>query len=921
MNKEINTRQDIGEIVQELSLEKLLEGDSDILGTLKEAVEKNAVLYKTTSEHLNRITVIYELTKAIITLSNFDELLKKITEEVAKLFNATGSMIRFMEDTDRLKVKASYGIPEEMVDAITVSLGEGIAGAAAKEGRTILVKSPADFGTIAPVINIQTAVNIPLKIGDQVIGTFGIFDKKSTDGTIVPFTEDDVTTLEGFATIAAIVIERSIIYEKALRQEKEAKEARKQVEELKDYLQGLIENSADAIVTTDLKGIVRSWNMGAEKTYGYSREEVVGRFMPFIPEFLLEIENDYIERVRKNETLKDIETIRRTKEGKLIDVNLTLSPIKDAAGNIIAVSGIARDITEKKRIEKDLLRRNSELSRLLFISSAMRGTLELNKLLRMVLTAVTMGDGLGFNRAMLFLLDEEKNILKGAMGVGPASHEEAWEIWSKLSMEQKNLNSIMEDIEKGPLRKDSFMDRLCCGVEIPLDTTTILTKAVTEKRSFNVSDIHSEPLSDTILIQQLGTPAYAVVPLISQDRVIGILWVDNMFSRRPITSHDMEVLRGFTDQITSAIENVRLFEQVTRAEQELENIFDSISDMLYVTASDYTIKKINRAVPETLGIPAEKILGKKSSEVFQDLAAVWESCPADPEDSTMKAFVREIEAPQFGGAYLVSCSPLFDTSGELVGNVHILRDVTEIKKLRERVVFTARMAALGEMAAKVAHEIRNPLLSIGGFARRLEKRVDSGLKEYAKIIVDEVSRLEGILNDTLSFVKSAPMQKREADVDEIVDSVIHLLEPAALDRGNILKKEVSVPIRLMVDPDRLKEALLNVVTNANQSTENGSITIRASVPPPSGEVRQQDSLLEIEDDGYGIRKEDMHRIFDPFFTTRSTGTGLGLSITKRVIEEHGGKIEVESSIGAGTKFSIYLPLSANNRDMYNNKEI
>lgn len=899
---------------KDLSMENFLGSDREVFKKLQETVDRNTELYKITKEQLNRITVIYELTKAIISITDFDELLKKISEDATKLFNATGCMIRLIEE-GKLKIRASFGFPEEIKEGVTVCMGEGIAGKVASEGKTILVKSPEEFGTIAPNINIQTAICTPLKIGDQIIGTFGLYDKISPDGSIVPFTEDDITTLEGIASIVAIVMDKSILYEKALKQEREAIEAKNRIEELKNYLQGLIENTADAIVTSDLNGIVTSWNIGAENIYGYTKEEAVGRFLPFIPDFLVDMEKNYSERVKRGETIKDIETVRRTKDGRLIDVSLTLSPIKDSSGNIIGISGIARDITEKKRIEKELQRKNNELSRLFFISSAMRGTLELDKLLRMVLTAVTMGDGLGFNRAMLFLLDEDKRVLKGAMGVGPASHEEAWQIWSRLSMEHKNLHSLIEEIEDSPLRKDSFIDRLCCGIEISLDIDTILTRAVKEKKAFNVVDIHSEPMSDPILIQQLGTMAYAVVPLISRDKVIGILWVDNLFSRRPITEHDMEFLKGFTDQIASAIENARLYEHVAQAEQELENIFESISDMVYFNSSDYTIKKANRAVLEKIGRPADEITGRKCYEVFHGMSEPWKRCPHHKTLATKKPIIEELEDPHLGGTFLISSSPIFDKAGEILGTVHIVRDVTEIKKLREKVISAERMAALGEMAAKVAHEIRNPLLSIGGFARRLEKRLDGDLKEHAKIIVGEVQRLEGILNDTLSFVKTARLDKRRVSINELIDNVINLLEPAVYDRGNSLTKEMKYPVEAFIDHDRIKEAILNIVANANQATDNGNIIIRAYIGKTYSEpdlfghkIEKREAVIEVEDNGCGIKEEDINRIFDPFFTTRPAGTGLGLSITKRIIEEHGGKIEVESIWGKGTKFKIYLPL-------------
>lgn len=865
------------------------------------------------NSRMERLSGFCSLVKASFHIKDVEELLYKIAEELTKLFNATGCVIRLLEDGE-LKVKAFYGFPEDKKEKITVHVGEGIAGRSVKEGRTILIKSSEEYGFVVPELEVKTAVCIPLKIGDTVIGTLGLYNKKAPEGQIISFTEEDATALEDFAPIAASVIEKSILYERALKQEKEATEARQKIEELKNYLEAIIENTADAIVTTDLNGIVISWNIGAERIYGYTKEEAIGRFMPFIPDFLINIEKDYIERIKKGEVIKDIETVRKTKSGNLIDVNLTLSPIKDSTGNVVGISGIARDITEKKRVEKELIRRNDELQRLLFISSAMRGTLELDRLLRMVLTAVTMGDGLGFNRAMLFLVDEKRDVLKGVMGVGPSSYEEAWQIWAHLSMEKKSLQDIFEDIQKGPLKKDSFIDRLCCGIEISLEEDTVLTRAVKEAKAYNVTNIYSEPLSDPILIQQLGTLAYAVVPIISKGKVIGVLWVDNLYSRRPITDSDMNFLKGFVDHMASAIENARLYEQVAEAEQELENIFNSISDLVYINSSDYTIKKVNKAVLEKVKRPLEDVIGKKCYEVFHGMTEPWEKCPHYKTLKTNKPSIGEVEDPYLGGTFLISSSPIFDVTGNISGTVHVVRDVTEIKKLREKVASAERMAALGEMAAKVAHEIRNPLLSIGGFARRIEKRLDGELQENAKIIVTEVQRLEGILNDTLSFVKTARLSKVRSDIGKIIDNVINLVEPVIYDKGNTIIKEIEEPVEAFVDYDRIKEALLNIVNNANQATEQGTITIRLrmdkrTTPPDIFGFTKEERfvVIEVQDTGCGIKEEDLGRIFDPFFTTRPTGTGLGLSITKRIIEEHGGWIDVESEYGRGTKFKIYLP--------------
>jgi PAS domain S-box-containing protein len=706
----------------------------------------------------------------------------------------------------------------------------------------------------------------------------------------------DTGELTGCVVFIQDITERMLCHEEILGLYTE-------VTQTKEYLEGFIENSADAIISSDQDGIITSWNKGAERTYGFTKEDAIGKFLPFVPDFLIDPEYEMTHRVMDGEVLKDIETMRKMKDGTIITVSLTLSPIKDAAGKVIGISGISRDISKKKRVEKELIRRNQELSRLFFISSAMRGTLELDRLLRMVLTAVTMGDGLGFNRAILFLFDEKEKILKGAVGVGPASPEEAWQIWERLSLEKKTLSDIMRDIEIGPLRKDSFFDRLSRGMEIPLSEETILTKTAKEKKPFNIQDVKKEPLSDTVLIQQLGTHAYAVSPLISRDKVIGVLWVDNHFNRRQITDEDMRFLSGFSNHITTAIESARLFEQVALAEQELENIFESISDMVCFITKDYVIKSINKAVSKRLGKPHDEIIGKKCYEVFHGMSSPWTKCPHHETVETKKAYVEEVEDHYLGGTFITSSSPIFGSTGEFIGTVHVIRDITELKNLQERLIMTERMAALGEVAARVAHEIRNPLVSVGGFARRLEKKLDGNLKEYADIIAREVERLEGILNEILGFVKETRFVKEIVNPKRLIEEVISLIKSEVDDRGIVIVKEIEEPTEIYVDPNRIKEALLNILSNAVQAMGNkGTIFVKTY-------VKDNAAVFEIKDTGGGIAGEDLPFIFDPFFTTKNTGTGLGLTITHRIIEEHKGSIEVESKPGAGSIFRVFIPLN------------
>lgn len=880
------------------------------------AAIKNAELYKNFKIQLDELKTISEISKAITSILSIDKLLPYICEEVTKLFHAKGCILRLLED-EILQIKASYGLPEKIKQSMNLRLGEGIAGWVAQNGKPLLVddvsKMPENLRI--PVIEATSVLCVPLKIGERTIGTLGLYDKKDEWG-VTTFSPEDLNTLTTFASASAITIENARLYRAEIEKERKILSLYWEVTQTKDYLESLIENSADAIIISNADGTITSWNKGAEKIYGYTEKDVLGRVLPMVPSFLMPEEKKYINKILQKETIRNIETIRQTKSGELIEVSLTLSPILDSSGKVTGISGISRDISEKKRVEKELIRKNQEMSRLFFINSVIRSTLDLEKLLTMVLTVVTMSDGLGFNRAILFLVDETHKILEGVLGVGPANPDEAGKIW--LSLDGKSLETIIEEIDLGPTYRTSYLDKLSKNIRINITDNCILSRCVKEKKFFNIKDARTHPEVNPILIQQIGTEAFGVVPLITRDKAIGEILVDNLFTGREIKDEDLNFMTGFASHIASAIENAKLFEEVSLARAELDNIFESITDMVYFNDRDFTIRHVNQAVLKRTGKSAEEIIGKKCYEVFHGLDKPWESCPHSKTIETKKASVEEISDPYLGGTFVISSSPIFDSSGNLVGTVHISRDITELQALRERVISSERMAALGEMAARVAHEIRNPLISVGGFARRLAKKLrdDTDTYDYAKIIVEEVNRLEKILKEILGFVRGSKIIKNKINLNELIDNISNFIIPEIYEKGNNLSRELSEsPLIVNVDSDRIKEAILNIITNANQATDAGVIIIK---------TRREDekALVEISDNGSGIREEDLKDIFTPFFTTRPHGTGLGLAITHRIIQEHKGKIEVESICGnlkeegkdkglkkgSGTTFRIYLPL-------------
>jgi signal transduction histidine kinase len=249
--------------------------------------------------------------------------------------------------------------------------------------------------------------------------------------------------------------------------------------------------------------------------------------------------------------------------------------------------------------------------------------------------------------------------------------------------------------------------------------------------------------------------------------------------------------------------------------------------------------------------------------------------------------------------------PVQDESGETIQAIQYIKDVTDRVKLQKQLREVEQLTGIGQMAASVAHEIRNPLLAVGGFARRLHEDMDveDPRREFTGIILEEVTRLEQILREQLTLERHLVPALLPVDINQILRDVRKLLSHGILSSQVRLVGELAdgLPVTLG-DANQLKQAFLNIISNAVQSMpDGGTITV-------STVQRGQNIVVRIEDTGPGIPGDIMTKLFVPFFTTRKTGSGLGLAVTKRVIDNHGGDIEVMSEIGKGTIFDVSIPI-------------
>jgi hypothetical protein len=233
------------------------------------------------------------------------------------------------------------------------------------------------------------------------------------------------------------------------------------------------------------------------------------------------------------------------------------------------------------------------------------------------------------------------------------------------------------------------------------------------------------------------------------------------------------------------------------------------------------------------------------------------------------------------------------------------RHIRDLEMMQDRLVRSKRLSELGELASKMAHEIRTPLVSIGGFAHSLLKGKASSApeREYLEIIVEEVRRLEGILTNVLMFVSPGLPRIRSCSLEALLRQVLFFLR-ASLEESNIRLEcdlEEAVP-SLMLDPDQIKQVLLALLHNAIDSMPGGGV-LRVSTAASDDFLR-----IKVSDTGVGIEKDKLDKVFDAFFTTKSRGSGLGLNIASQIIANHKGSIYVESEAGVGSTFFINLPL-------------
>lgn len=363
-------------------------------------------------------------------------------------------------------------------------------------------------------------------------------------------------------------------------------------------------------------------------------------------------------------------------------------------------------------------------------------------------------------------------------------------------------------------------------------------------------------------------------------------------------------LKTAEDRLQATAEDVHLLEEIQK------HLANSLKSGLITVDVNGSVLYYNIAAQQILGKLVLNSYGKSIEEVLPGteklLATCYEEFGADKR--------KEIEIETEGGKAIlgISCFQIKDNQGGVLGHGLIFQDITEIKAQEERLKLIDRLAALGEMAAGLAHEIRNPLASISGAAEFLNQ---SGLvmpegQRLLSIIEKEAARLSDLTSSFLLYGRpERKLPQRIRLKAEISAALILLRQRKKLKQADV---EIDIPeeLEIQADGDMLRQVMINILLNAFQALppKGGKITISAW-------KEGKDVCIEIRDNGSGITKESLKKIFNPFFTTKAEGTGLGLSIVHRIVTEFGGKINVDSAPEKGTSFLITLPAGENENNL------
>lgn len=473
----------------------------------------------------------------------------------------------------------------------------------------------------------------------------------------------------------------------------------------------------------------------------------------------------------------------------------------EALGSLLApVIAYTATIEREKQLLSKLEKHLKNLSLITEINKILMKPRSLDNLLYILLTTLTFGEEIGFNRAVLFMYNSKTGTLQGMMAVGCETIEEAYQAWQSLPKDLSAIKWIEKLSEMESFGDNSFSQKVK-ALRFFLDEVNSFATA------YRTSQVYLEENPDDILAKIFGVNEYAILPLIGREELLGMLYVDNKFTTRKIDEDYIKLLETFASQASIAIENTKTFNEI-----------------------------------------------KESNEM--------------------------------------------------------------LKAAKQELLIKEKLAIVGEMLTTLAHEVRNPLTAMGGFAKIINKRSeDETIKELSQKILSQAERVNNMFNDFLYLTKTNEYHVATCNLFRVINNSINNLSFLFNDKI-ALKVDVATDIPCIpIDETVLGVVIDNLVKNAVQAMpDGGTIIIK-------GYKDDESIYIVVEDEGHGIAPNVLPHIFDPFYTTKFNGVGVGLSVSYKIIKQYSGNIYAENrNNGKGARFVIKFPCKCADIDEKSNKK-
>ncbi len=588
---------------------------------------------------------------------------------------------------------------------------------------------------------------------------------------------------------------------------------------MKELLQSLVETTTDAISIRDMHGNILFVNSAFEEMYGWTFQDLINDPYCLVPENLHNETKEIFHQIKcSRKKISGYETVRKRKDGKYVQVNLTASHIGDSVGNIVGTSVIARDITDRKKAEEALLESEAKYRILVENTNDIISTYDLN--MKKIFVSPSVELHLGYTlyeylQAGIFDFihpDDIKTIVD--MHESISTHKKIVQI--EIRLKHKNGSWVYLESRCVPILSENF----------EIESYLVVSRNITERKQ-------SE-----------------------------------------------EALRKSEEQYRFIAENTADF----------ISVIDKNGDVLYSSPSH--VKKLG-----TDRINFGNIHPDDASLVCEQFSYMLQS-----KNPIICVYRYNLENE--GWIYLESRGiPFFSTDGEGQYFFNVTRDITERKQNEELLLRTEKLSVIGELAASIAHEIRNPLTSLKGFIQYLQPGISEN-SVFADIMLSELDRINFIVSELLVLAKPQNLHVKPILLHNIIDNVIKLLESEAnLKNIEIMKKIGNTPTVINCEENQLKHVFINIMKNSLDAiSANGDISIQTKL------LSENQVLIRFSDDGCGISPELLPRLGEPFYTTKEKGTGLGLLVSNKIIKDHQGSINITSEINKGTIVDIILPI-------------